>query len=558
MTRRESHTLHQNPLSAARGKRNVVEALWHRKTGAGYRLFVKYYSGQPTGVAWWAVEQEESKNKDGAAAGGSGASSVLDEDSPLLSKSTARGTNHVCGKGMSRASKRRRKQQAQKGAAAASIILLPEEDSKNLESNGAANCPPRTWTDEFSSTIEIPPLLRALEKEDRLDRTSVPIHGLPGFLIALSKPLPITFRIRESASLDLVRTVQQGLESFQHAVLPLAAGNGTMFQSCNQLSKSSLRFNSPDLKRFLNAHSSDGTIARQELGSMLPVLLLQKSGAICAGSRVLDLCASPGSKALQASELVGPSGRVRANDIHPTRLDSLREAVTRSGIPHIEKIVKYSNLDAGQYPIPTEHKAYDAVLCDVPCSGDGTCRKDAHLLPNWSPGIGNVLHVTQVRILQRALECVRIGGVVCYSTCSLNPVEDEAVVAAALSNASRTASSSKTAPPPSFELMTLPPLHGLILRPGVRSWKVAECLARTREVDSTGDSDDDEDTPELQWIASPADAVAVAGGIDRGAVPTTLWPNRDTSSWPLERCGRLLPQDHDSGGFFVALLRRTA
>merc|ERR1719266_948294 len=71
---------------------------------------------------------------------------------------------------------------------------------------------------------------------------------------------------------------------------------------------------------------------------------------------------------------------------------------------------------------------FDRILCDVPCSGDGTLRKNADIWPKWSAAIGTNLHGVQYRILKRGIELLEVGGRLVYSTCSLNPVEDEAVI----------------------------------------------------------------------------------------------------------------------------------
>jgi multisite-specific tRNA:(cytosine-C5)-methyltransferase len=72
------------------------------------------------------------------------------------------------------------------------------------------------------------------------------------------------------------------------------------------------------------------------------------------------------------------------------------------------------------------------VLCDVPCSGDGTLRKNRAIWRKWRVTEGLSLHYLQLRILRRAITLLASGGELVYSTCSLNPMEDEAVVAAAL------------------------------------------------------------------------------------------------------------------------------
>ena len=72
---------------------------------------------------------------------------------------------------------------------------------------------------------------------------------------------------------------------------------------------------------------------------------------------------------------------------------------------------------------------YDRILCDVPCSGDGTIRKASDIWRRWSPISGNGIHALQLRIALQSATLLKVGGRMVYSTCSFNPVEDEAVVA---------------------------------------------------------------------------------------------------------------------------------
>merc|ERR1719183_1030232 len=81
---------------------------------------------------------------------------------------------------------------------------------------------------------------------------------------------------------------------------------------------------------------------------------------------------------------------------------------------------------------PHEPFRFDRVLCDVPCSGDGTMRKTPYIWKSWTVKDGLSLHIRQLGILNRGLDLLKVGGRLVYSTCSLNPMEDEAVVAAAL------------------------------------------------------------------------------------------------------------------------------
>ncbi|CAA9986108.1 NOL1/NOP2/sun family methyltransferase [Plasmodium knowlesi strain H] len=75
-----------------------------------------------------------------------------------------------------------------------------------------------------------------------------------------------------------------------------------------------------------------------------------------------------------------------------------------------------------------EKRYFDSVLCDVPCSGDGTVRKDRNIWLNWNPFNAYNLFQMQVSILKRSIELTKEGGNIVYSTCSLNPIENEAVI----------------------------------------------------------------------------------------------------------------------------------
>ena len=80
-----------------------------------------------------------------------------------------------------------------------------------------------------------------------------------------------------------------------------------------------------------------------------------------------------------------------------------------------------------------EHRLlFDRVLCDVPCSSDAAMRKIPAKWDPWSPKEGLGLHPLQLKLLLRGIALLRVGGLISYSTCSLNPIENEAVVSAAL------------------------------------------------------------------------------------------------------------------------------
>merc|ERR1719312_684911 len=191
------------------------------------------------------------------------------------------------------------------------------------------------------------------------------------------------------------------------------------------------------LHNFLVAETESGSISRQETVSMLPPLVL----GVEPHHTVLDMCAAPGSKTTQLLEAVHdlpdgelPTGLVVANDSDNSRCYMLTHQVKRLQSP----CVIITNHDATIMPdlmVPAKDSGklvpmmYDRILCDVPCSGDGTMRKNPDIWTKWNPVNSSNLHGIQYRIARRALEMLEVGGRMVYSTCSFHPLENEAVVA---------------------------------------------------------------------------------------------------------------------------------
>jgi 16S rRNA C967 or C1407 C5-methylase (RsmB/RsmF family) len=141
---------------------------------------------------------------------------------------------------------------------------------------------------------------------------------------------------------------------------------------------------------------------------------------------------------MQIAELMhenvkNPEGLLVANDIDNTRCYLLVHQ-TLKRLPTANCVVV--NHDAANMPAPLDKdgkvRLFDRVLCDVICSGDGTFRKNPDLWSRWDPSKGLGLHKLQVNIASRCLELLEVGGLMCYSTCSLNPIEDEAVLGSLL------------------------------------------------------------------------------------------------------------------------------
>jgi 16S rRNA (cytosine967-C5)-methyltransferase len=149
----------------------------------------------------------------------------------------------------------------------------------------------------------------------------------------------------------------------------------------------------------------------QDIGSQSVVPLLD----LRAGETFLDVCAAPGNKTAQALEA---GVQAIACDVHPHRLRALEDLNCRRVA-----------LDATQ-PLPFTTK-FAKVLVDAPCSGTGTLGRNPEIKWRLRPDDLADLHARQVSILRNALEHVAAGGVIVYSTCSLEREENEDVIAEA-------------------------------------------------------------------------------------------------------------------------------
>ena len=135
-----------------------------------------------------------------------------------------------------------------------------------------------------------------------------------------------------------------------------------------------------------------------------------------AGERVLDVCAAPGGKTLGAAVSMSGVGELFAYDLHESKLSLIGENAARLGFS-----VKTGSHDATVYDREKE-RAFDRVICDVPCSGLGVLGKKPDLRYRER---NESLSALGYRILETSARYVKEGGVLLYSTCTLVPDENE-------------------------------------------------------------------------------------------------------------------------------------
>lgn len=214
----------------------------------------------------------------------------------------------------------------------------------------------------------------------------------------------------------------------------------------------------------------------QDAASMIPPVVLDPQ----PGDAVLDLCSAPGSKTTQIAAMMKNKGVLVANDIDVQRIKPLGMNLNRSGVTNCVVVTRGNK--------KFESEFFDRVLVDAPCSGTGTIRRSLKTLMMWSPGLVKKLSRIQKKLILRGFETLKPGGTMVYSTCTLEPEENEAVV----------------------------------------SWLL-------------------ENNPDAEVLPIDIDIVR--------SDAVTEWQGKEYDK-QVANCLRILPQDNDTEGFFVAKLRK--
>uniref|UniRef100_A0A674PMM4 tRNA (cytosine(34)-C(5))-methyltransferase n=1 Tax=Takifugu rubripes TaxID=31033 RepID=A0A674PMM4_TAKRU len=393
------------------------------------------------------------------------------------------------------------------------------------------------WGAGYADIVKENKLFEHYYKEQGL----VPDGEFEHFMEAMREPLPATIRITgyKSHAKEILHCLK---DKYFKDILELEIDGQTIEAPQplswypdeqawhTNMSRKIIR-KSPLLEKFhqfLVSETESGNISRQEAVSMIPPLLLKiephhKVKSLRSMWHLLNLSSF-------FEFLYHPEGFVIANDVDNKRCYLLVHQAKRLNSPCIMVV----NHDASCIPtlnINVDGKKgilfYDRILCDVPCSGDGTMRKNIDVWKKWTTSNSLHLHGLQLRIAVRGVEQLAVGGRMVYSTCSLNPIEDEAVIASLLEKSEG-----------ALELADCTAdLPGLKWMPGVTSWKLM--------------------TKEGQWYSDWSEVPSSR----HTQIRPTMFPPKDPEkliSMQLERCMRILPHHQNTGGFFVAVLVKKA
>ncbi|OPL08026.1 MAG: hypothetical protein AVO33_02825 [delta proteobacterium ML8_F1] len=209
------------------------------------------------------------------------------------------------------------------------------------------------------------------------------------------------------------------LKTDLNRLMAALAGEGVKVQPA-PLNPQALLVESADISLLAGTRGfAGGLFTIQSLSSMLIAPLMD----LKPGLRVLDLCAAPGSKTTHIAELMQGTGEVVARDISRGKLARIQENVDRLKLDNVR-----IQLGDATVQDPGSFDAFDRILLDAPCSGLGIIRRKGDIKWNRETGDIPALRKIQRNMINNAAKYVKIGGVILYSTCTLEVMENQGVI----------------------------------------------------------------------------------------------------------------------------------
>ena len=173
----------------------------------------------------------------------------------------------------------------------------------------------------------------------------------------------------------------------------------------------------------LHPYYHAGVYYVQEPSASAPAALLD----VKPGEYVLDLCAAPGGKSAQLASALQGQGLLVSNEYTPSRTGALKSNLERMGFPNTVLLNESTDRIAAALP-----GVFDKVLVDAPCSGEGMFRKEPQAEQQHTPALVAQCAALGKQILHDAAQCLKPGGLLCYSTCTFSPEENEVQISAFL------------------------------------------------------------------------------------------------------------------------------
>ena len=271
-------------------------------------------------------------------------------------------------------------------------------------------------------------VLRNIIRSKTQIRYPDPVEDLPGYLSAFySHPSWMVKRYLERFGRDATEKLLAANNEKPYLTLKLNALKTSPDEFKNLLNSVNLK-NTPGriIPEFFQLHNLTNITAWEYFSKGYFNIQDESAGLACKllepqpGMRVLDLCAAPGGKTAYLAEQMNNRGEIIALDRYESRLKIMRKNMERLGISCIKTI----ETNALEY----EDSGFDRVLADVPCLGSGTLSKKPDI--KWKKDIFDLRKIrnTQYDLLEKAAKLVKPGGVLVYSTCSIEPEENSEIV----------------------------------------------------------------------------------------------------------------------------------
>ncbi|HHU28859.1 TPA: 16S rRNA (cytosine(967)-C(5))-methyltransferase RsmB [bacterium] len=165
----------------------------------------------------------------------------------------------------------------------------------------------------------------------------------------------------------------------------------------------------------------DGLVVVQDEASQMSALTLNPS----KNTRVLDMCAAPGTKSTHLAQIMENTGEITAIDLHEHRVELIKESLIRLGVNSVKTLVYDSTKLEELY----QNESFDYILLDAPCSGFGVAKRKPDILINTHQESLDEIINLQSKLLKVASNLLKKGGFMVYSTCTLNKKENELQIA---------------------------------------------------------------------------------------------------------------------------------
>lgn len=167
---------------------------------------------------------------------------------------------------------------------------------------------------------------------------------------------------------------------------------------------------------------------------LLTPYFMDKASIIAAGQlpvkendSVLDMCAAPGGKTLVLALKLNGTGSLKSNDRSSDRRSRLHKVIESSLPQELRNNITITGHDSTKWSL-YEKDVYDCILLDAPCSSERHVINDVKALSIWGLNRPKSLAITQFSMLAAALDAVKTGGYILYSTCSINPMENQDII----------------------------------------------------------------------------------------------------------------------------------